>query len=50
MDEGYVVCMEDLGGAYQRLANNQRVGKAVKAGARYVIPDLWRDVSKTGLL
>ena len=35
MDEGYVVCMEDLGGAYQRLANNKRVGKAVKAGARY---------------
>ena len=29
-----VVPMEDMGETYQRLANNKRVGKAVKAGAK----------------
>ncbi len=29
-----VVPMDSLGGAYQKLANNQRVGDVVKAGAR----------------
>lgn len=29
-----VVPMESLGGTYQKLANHQRVGHAVKAGAR----------------
>ena len=34
-DSDLVVPMEDMGGAYVKLANNKRVGKAVKAGARY---------------
>ena len=34
LEEGLVVCIEDLGGTYQRLANDKRVGKAVKASAR----------------
>ena len=29
-----VVPMDSLGGAYRKLANNQRVGHAIKAGAR----------------
>ena len=34
MDGDLVVPMEDIGETYQRLANNKRVGKAVKAGAK----------------
>jgi len=34
----FVVPMESMGEAYQRLANNNRVGGAVKAGSAYVSP------------
>lgn len=35
MDGDLVVPMEDMGEAYQRLANHKRVGGAVKASAKY---------------
>lgn len=34
VDGDMVVPMEDMGETYQRLANDKRVGKAVKAGAK----------------
>ena len=34
VDGELVVPMEDMGDTYQKLANNKRVGKAVKAGAK----------------